>query len=233
MSKETTAQEKRFAYSFSMRDVDSARTSTHRRVDGRLEARIAHAPLHGVTSEMLVWWFENFADEPTAREDDLSTRKTARVGDQDVPLYWLWHPIDHFMVRLRKPSPTGAPGLSEGAQATLKERILDVIEVNALVDGMSRDGIHLTMIRGPFRLGDLRHTFADTPEGLVYRSRLIVGSTLPLIGRLVNFIARRFLFTPATLKRWLRHNVEEVGNFEHFLSGLYQQRAEKTFHLTL
>ena len=89
-----------------MRAVDSVRTHTGRRVDGRLEARIAHAPLRGVTSEIRVWWFENFADHRKAREDDLSTRKTARVGDQDVPLYWLSHNVEeagnfeHFLPRL-------------------------------------------------------------------------------------------------------------------------------------
>ena len=72
---------KRYEYSYELRKVDSARVYVGRRVDGRLEARIAHAPLRGVTSEMLVWWFENFADGPDAIEDDLSTRKTARVGE--------------------------------------------------------------------------------------------------------------------------------------------------------
>ncbi len=227
-----TRTKKRFDYSFEMRGVDSARTHTGRRVDGRLEARIAHAPLRGVTSEMLVWWFENFADHRTAREDDLSTRKTARVGDQDVPLYWLWHPVDHYMVRIEKPSPTGAPGLSEGARITLKERIVNVVSLHGLVDGMSRDGIHLSLIRGPFRLGDLRHTFADSEEGLIYRSRLIAGSTLPVIGRLLNFMVHRFVFTPAMLDRWLTHNVEEVGNFELFLPRLYAQRDQEDLEIS-
>ena len=224
---------KRFSYSFEMRNLESARTCVERRLDGRLEARIAHAPLPGVTSEMLVWWFETFADGPHAKEDDLSTRRTARVGSQDVPLYWLWHPVDHFMVRITHPAPDGSPGLSEGARAILKERIIDVLEFPALIDGMSRDGVHLTLKRGPFRLGDLRHTFVDTPEGLAYRSRLIAGTTLPIVGRLINWIVHRFIFGQRTMERWLRHNVEEVGNFEHFLAKLYTQRDREEFELTL
>ena len=89
------------------------------------------------------------------------------------------------------------------------------------------------MMRGPLRLGDLRHTFVDTGEGLAYRSRLIIGSTLPIIGRLLNFFVRRFVFTPPMLDRWLRHNVEEVGNFEHFLPSLYAQRDRAGFRLRL
>jgi len=53
---------KRYKYGYDLRKVASARVHVGRRVDGRLEARIAHAPLRGVTSKMLVWWFENFAD---------------------------------------------------------------------------------------------------------------------------------------------------------------------------
>ncbi len=223
----------RFDYEFKMRDVSSARTHFGRRVDGRLEARIAHSPLRGVRSEMLVWWFENFPDGPEAIEEDLSTRKTARVGDRDVPLYWLWHPIDHFMVQITRSAPMGAPGLSEGARATLKETLVETVELHALIDGMSRDGVHLTLKRGPFRVGDLRHTFVDTAEGLEYRSRLIAGSTLPIIGGILNFFVNRFLFTPAVMERWLQHNVEEVGNFEVFLPALYAQRDSEEFRLSL
>jgi hypothetical protein len=225
--------QKRYEYSYALRKVDSARVHVGARVDGRLEARIAHAPLRGVTSEMLVWWFENFADGLDAIEDDLSTRKTARVGDKDVPLYWLWHPIDHFMVRLTKPAPNGAPGMSEGAQAILKETILETAEVRGLIDGMNRDGVHLTLKRGPFRVGDLRHTFVDTENGLEYRSRLIAGTTLPLIGPILNRVVRSSVFTPAMMERWLQHNVEEVGAFEHFLPPLYAQRDASEFRLSL
>ena len=225
--------EKRFKYSFEMRSVDSARIYTGIRFDGRLEARIAHAPLRGVTSEMLVWWFENFADGPDAIEDDLSTRKTARVGDQDVPLYWLWHPIDHFMVKVTKPGSKGATGLSEGARVMLKETILETQEIYGLIDGMNRDGVHLTLERGPFRVGDLRHTFVDTVDGLEYRSRLIAGSTLPGVGHLLNTVVQKKVFTPAMLECWLQHNVEEVGNFEHFLPALYAQRNKPEFELSL
>lgn len=224
---------KRFEYNFEMRNIESARVYTGARVDGRLEARIAHAPLRGITSEMLVWWFENFADDANAIEADLTTRKTARIGSQDVPLYWLWHPVDHYMVRISKPAPGDAKGLSEGARVILKETILDTVEMNGLIDGMNRDGVHLTLKRGPFRLGDLRHTFVDTENGLEYRSRLIAGSTIPVFGSIINFIVRRLVFTPVMLQRWLRHNVEEVGNFEYFLPLLYAQREEEEFKISL
>jgi hypothetical protein len=96
-----------------------------------------------------------------------------------------------------------------------------------------RRRVHLILRRGPSRVGDLRHSFVDTENGLEYRSRLIAGSTLPIIGGILNTIVRRSVFTATMLDRWLQHNVEEVANFEHFLSALYAQRDETEFRLTL
>ena len=41
------------------------------------------------------------------------------------------------------------------------------------------------------------------------------------------------VFTPAMMERWLQHNVEEVGAFEHFLPPLYAQRDASEFRLSL
>ncbi len=62
-------EEKRFEYGGEMRPVESARTYVGKRVDGRLEARIAHPVLRGVTSGMLVWWFEDFLPRLYAQRD--------------------------------------------------------------------------------------------------------------------------------------------------------------------
>lgn len=43
--------DKRFEYSVETRNVESARIHSDAGADGRLEARIAHAPLHGFSSE--------------------------------------------------------------------------------------------------------------------------------------------------------------------------------------
>jgi hypothetical protein len=41
------------------------------------------------------------------------------------------------------------------------------------------------------------------------------------------------ILSPAMLERWLRHNVEGVGNLEHFLPQLHAQREESEFRLSL
>jgi hypothetical protein len=39
-------------------------------------------------------------------------------------------------------------------------------------------------------------------------------------------VVKKHIFTPAMGQAWFKHNVEEVGNFEFFLPGLYTEKAE-------
>jgi hypothetical protein len=51
-----------------------------------------------------------------------------------------------------------------------------------------------------------------------------VGAT-GLVGRLINPLIRRFAFDEARGRAWIKHNIEEVGNFESFLPRLYASEA--------
>lgn len=51
---------------------------------------------------------------------------------------------------------------------------------------------------------------------------MLVGSTSPL-GRAVFNRVRPRVFPDDMGRAWLKHNVEEVGNFEHFLPALYAE----------
>lgn len=222
------AMDKRFVYSSERRPIESAKTNIATLPDGRMELKINHQPLVGVTSEMLVWWFQNFPDSPDAIENDLDSRRTAIVNGVRVPFYWIWHPEDHFMVQVVKPAPGGAPGLSQGARASIKERLDKTATHQVHVEGMDEDGIHLAGTKGPFRLLDLRHAFTDTSRGLVYKTRLLVGSPALLVGPLLSALARNAVMSPDTLQQLLSHNIQEVGNFETFLPKLFEQRDEQT-----
>jgi hypothetical protein len=83
------------------------------------------------------------------------------------------------------------------------------------------------VVRRLIKIAELRHAFTATPEGTLYRSRLVIGSTLPGIGKLVDALARKRLFTPEIGRAWIKHNVEEVGNFQFFLAKLYAE-AQRT-----
>jgi hypothetical protein len=42
-----------------------------------------------------------------------------------------------------------------------------------------------------------------------------------LVGKLVNWVIRTFVFDEARGRAWIKQNIEEVGNFESFLPKLY------------
>jgi hypothetical protein len=201
-----------------MKDVSSAKTSSERLADGRMIHRIEHELIRGVTPEMLVWWFRTF---PTARlswNDDL------------VSMYRVWHPRDHVRCTVvRKPfDRADGPGVSTGAIVIIIERLgPTVTRTRARVAQMDETGLRLVVRKLWIRVGGLHHTFERTTEGTLYRSELVVGSTLPGIGKLVNALVRRRFFPPAVGEAWLKHNVEEVGNFQFFLPQLYEE-AQRT-----
>ena len=72
----------------------------------------------------------------------------------------------------------------------------------------------------------LDYRFSAIDDGTRYENSLTVGSQGPALARfLVNRFVRPRLFPEAMGQAWLRHNVEEVGNFEFFLPELYEQNA--------
>jgi hypothetical protein len=196
-----------------MKDVTSARTSLRRLPDGRLEATIEHEEIAGVTPEMLVWWFRYF---PQGRYE---------FEGRVVRLYRIWHPRDHIRVDMQRNARSGEPGVSRGAKIMIHERIgKKVTKTLARVAKMDETGLHLIVRRGPFELGSLEHEFTRTATGTLYRSRLLVGSQAPVIGRLLTALGTRFVFDEDTARAWIRHNVEEVGNFQFFLPQMYANR---------
>lgn len=63
------------------------------------------------------------------------------------------------------------------------------------------------------------------PEGTLYRNSLTVGVE-GKFGRPINALIRRFLFDEARGLAWIKHNIEEVGNFESFLPQLYESEKK-------
>ena len=59
--------------------------------------------------------------------------------------------------------------------------------------------------------------FVAVEGGTQYLSTLTIGSTLPVLGRLLNALAFRAIFTEAMGRAWLKHNIEEVGLLEHII----------------
>lgn len=174
---------------------------------------IEHQLLAGLTPEMVAWWFRNIGGE-------------MEVDGHVLNRYLVWHPFDHIRWELKNRLPDGRVGV--GSRFRIVEAFaadprfyLDIVDTVIRLDTsgitlVNRDiaGIEVTR---------LNHDFSVAEGGTIYRSTLTVGVGLPLLGRLINPLIHRLVFPEAMGRAWLRHNVEEVGLFEHIVPALQTQ----------
>lgn len=195
---------------WSMKPLESAQTSVTTLPDGRLEFAIVHDVLRGVTPAMLVWWFNNMHGEHD-------------VGFGPVPRYRLWHPTDHFALTYVRPANDGRR-FGAGAQVRIQEffgaRPEYAIDVVSTIEFLNKNGFaHRDVVLGKV-VAEMRYRFEAIKQGTRYQNSLVVG--VPGFS-LFNRFVRPAIFSEAKGRAWLRHNVEEVGNFEFFLPGLYEK----------
>jgi hypothetical protein len=204
---------------FTMKDVSTANTTVSSLPDGRVQIRVEHDLIRGVTPEMLMWFYENV---PTAKVE---------VGGRLYPLYHIWHPGDHVSVAVITPAPSGSPGLSAGATIHVKEFVGDgLLDQTATMERRDAGGTRLVGSLGPLEIMRLEHSFRATDDGVLVISTGTVGSTVPIIGSLLNLAARRMI-TEDRMRPMFRHMIEEFGNFEFFLRQIWVQRQDSTLRL--
>ena len=198
-----------------MKTLNSAHTSFHSLPFGSFELTIEHSTLRGVSPEMLEWWFKNIGGNMTWQ-------------GVEYPRYTVWHPTDHIKWELAQAAPTGGAGAGAyfriveafGADPRMK------VDSTELVTKLDHTGIHLVRRIAGLEIFSLEHWFEPVPGGTRYTSRMQVGPESWLGKYLVNPLLHRFIFNAAMGQAWLKHNVEEVGNFETFLPELYQKEAQ-------
>lgn len=199
-------------FGWRLKPLESARTSVVRLADGRLELRINHSPIRGVTAAMLAWWFQVLDGEATYR-------------GRTLPAYLLWHPLDHVALRTFRARPERvAPGDRIHIQEMFARDPRFAVDNVVTIHRWDEGGIGFHVDRMGLRVFELDHVFEDAPAGTDYRSCLRIGSGVGLLKPLVNRIAGR-RFSDEMARVWLRHNVEEVGCFEEFLPELFAERA--------
>lgn len=195
---------------WTMKRVDSAETELRFLPDGRLHLHIRHEVLHGVTPAMLVWWFQHLEG-------------TIDLQGRSWPRYHIWHPVDHIAVRYARRLPDGSVG--PGAQIHIQEafggnpdHLVDIVTTIERLD----DGgfVHAPRVGG-VRVASLEYAFTPVTGGTFYENSITFGPESPLARALVNRFVRPRMFPDDKARAWLRHNVEEVGNFEFFLPELY------------
>lgn len=170
---------------------------------------IRHAPLRGVSPEMLVWWFQNIEG-------------TITVAGRDYPRYLIWHPFDHISY-----SATRLPG--GGIGPGVKFRIVEAfgrdpalrVKTRDHVDLLDATGLRLSTRFAGVEVFSLHHRFTRETDGTQYDSTMLFG-VAGRLGRVVNPILNRLAFGERHAHAWLKHNVEEVGLFEQMLPPLYE-----------
>lgn len=165
--------------------------------------------LRGITPRMLVWWFKHLEGE--------------MVHDgQRLKRYRVWHPRDHIAIEYSKRNADGSIGV--GCVIHLTEMLganpAYLLDVHTDIVKLDEEGFaHRPRFHG-LRLVAMDYEFEETTKGTLYRNSLTVGAP-GIVGKLINGLIRRFLFDEARGHAWIKHNIEEVGNFESFLPELY------------
>lgn len=182
--------------------------------DGRSRFWIRHEVVRGVTPRMLAWWFAHL-------EGDVL------VEGRRINRYRLWHPYDHVHASYARRLPDGSVG--PGAMIRLKEVLGGnpryVVDITTEIEKLDEEGyIHNPIVHGVRGIARMEYTFRAVPGGTLYENCLVFGPRgrlAPLLRPLVE----RLFFPPGKGETWLRHNIEEVGMFEHFLPALYRQET--------
>jgi hypothetical protein len=194
--------------------VESARFGRTRLADGRIHLWVEHDLLEGVTPAMLAWWFGHLEGDMT-------------VDGAVFPRYRVWHPRDHIAIRyvVRGANGQVGPGSMLHLTEVFGPKAEYQLDVDSLIVRLDEGGYaHRPRYHG-LRVADMDYTFESTPRGTLYRNSLTLGFR-GLLGRLANGLIARFLVTEAASDAWIKHNIEEVGNFQTFLPALYA--AEKS-----
>lgn len=194
---------------WTMKPLASAQTRLTYLEDGRLHLWIRHDVLHGVTPEMLVWWFQNL-------EGDME------LEGRRLPRYRVWHPRDHVALRYARLPPGGkaGPGARFHIQEVLGGRPELTIDTLTDVTRLDTGGFaHRPRLLG-LHVARMDYAFTRVPGGTLYENSLTFGFP-SRAARALNAWLVRTHFTEARGHAWLLHNIEEVGNLEHFLPRLY------------
>lgn len=195
--------------------VSSARSGVDILNDGRVHCWIEHETIRGVAPEMLVWWFRNL--EGTVTIDGVSYNR-----------YRVWHPRDHLFAKYAKKNADGTVGV--GSVIHLAE-MLDarpdyLVHIYTEITKLDETGYIHQPRRHGLKLAEMKYEFERVNGGTGYKNSLTVGFR-GLLGKLLNPLIRRLVFDEARGWAWVKHNVEEVGNFEFFLPKLFNLKTFK------
>lgn len=198
-------------FGWKMKPLESATTRFAKDDDGVLHLTIEHDIVRGVTPGMLLWWFQHIGGDMAYK-------------GKTYPRYLVWHPKDHIHWSLAKGRADGSVGT--GSYFRIVEAfgrdMRSLVDSTERVEKLDETGIRLVKRIGTTEVFSLQHDFIPHGPDTLYRSHMRVGTSRRPFNRVFNPWIRPLLFTEAMAHAWLKHNVEEVRNFEFFLPELYE-----------
>lgn len=201
-------------FGWKMKPLNSAKTSFTVDSEGVFKLNIEHDPIKGVTPKMLLWWFRNIAGEITYQ-------------GKSYPRYLVWHPRDHIHWSLVKKKTDNFEGsYFRIVEAFGRDRKF-LIDSTAFVDNLDETGIRLVKQIGKIEVFTLKHEWTKAENSSNYNSEMTVGLRKKSYSKIFNSCIGPLFFTKDMGNAWLKHNIEEVGNFEFFLPKLYEAEIAK------
>jgi len=206
-----------------MKDLSSAQYDVEILPTGQIRARIEHAPMAGVTPQMMRWWFEHI--------DEFTHYNGVGFDGPLVQHYRLWHPYDHIRVNWSKRVRDAEGRLAPGSIIEIEENLGGIAPVRAKARVLRFDDSAFNFAmrpHGPLEVGVLLHEYAETREGCSFYTEMLVGFEQPLVRNLLNPWVRRLLGGVEFIETWILHNIEESGETEKFVPKLYAHALEGT-----
>ena len=192
-----------------MKTIDSARTNFIVGSDRIFRLYIEHGLVKGVTPTMLCWWFCNIGGEMTY------------MGG-NYPKYLVWHPKDHIHWSVTKQLANNAIGIGSSFRIveSFGRSMKFLVDSTELVEKLDETGIRLVKRIGGIQVFPLHHDFIPDGPNTRYKSTMTIGTSKKPMSTIFNLFIRPLFFSIEMGNAWLKHNVEEVGNFEFFLPEL-------------
>ncbi|GAA5316441.1 MAG: hypothetical protein AseanaTS_16450 [Candidatus Pelagadaptatus aseana] len=204
---------------------DYRKADSHWHVDaqGRIHNQVEHFFLEGITPDMVAWFYQQL---PIS---------TVELNGETYPLYHIFHPTEHGRIQVVKPAPDGTPGIAKGA-IIMREEWFGPFDSKgaALMTEFSNAGmVAIPKVADTLEIGRVEHVYQAEAGGTRYRVNAIIGSDLPVLGRVINAYLRARVFHPELMAQWQRHQIEEVASLQFFLPALYAQRHNRSNHFQL
>lgn len=203
-------------FGWDLKNVDKAFSKMAHLSDGRAVFEIDHQPVREVTAEMLAWWY------------GVCANLTLVIDGETYPAYRVSHPRDH--VSFERAEHAGDRPLAAGDHVNIveayKRKAEFLVREQLEVVALDETQFCLRATRAGITVAHLSFFFEDGEDGLQVRNLLTVGLEKGLLKPLVNRLLIPWLYSEDKNYAWMRHSVEEIGNFENFLPEIFARRDQ-------